>query len=147
MIETAELTAGSELDVLVAEKVMGLIACDQWQPMNLGSGGGPVMMGHSEKDSPHPGVNCYPAVPGSKHPYNGPQRYSMEIRAAWAVVEKLRPHYDFRLEVDTDKYWAMFARVLKRTEDGAVAGPRCEAEAETAPLAICLAALMAISKR
>ena len=74
------------LDVLVAEKVLGLAPCDKWSTMSLGSAGGRVMT--LPKDvCPHgnDGRSCYPAVPGLQWPGNGGVHYSEFIQAAWPI--------------------------------------------------------------
>jgi hypothetical protein len=121
------MNAGRELDALVAEKVMGFhkhhahdyyinVPDEEWDNNN---------------DAPFP--------------YYWPQwgfpPYSTSIADAWLVVEKLRENFDGIVLAyrngDTGKEW----RVEFNTEHG------WSAEyAETAPMAICLAALEAIKK-
>lgn len=45
-----------ELNRYIAEKVINLIPCDDWQMANLGSAGGPVLMSNCK----HPPGTCYP---------------------------------------------------------------------------------------
>jgi hypothetical protein len=157
--QTVELKAGRELDALVAERVMGLIPCAQWRSVNFGSGGGPTMMSHSEKDSPHPGQQCYPAVPGLDHPYNKPASYSTDIAAAWQVVERMR-ELGFRCmlellvsagtigppwHVNPEVASASFRRVGGEASlDEALHKNWWYSKAETMPLAICIAVLKSI---
>jgi len=62
--------------------------------------------------------------------------YSTDISAAWEVVEKLRGVWDIR---SMSKTWVAILSVQVGTSD-----KRVGEEAETAPLAICLAALKAV---
>ena len=129
------LTAGRELDALVAEQVMGekLIPdghCDECRSL-----GGPIML--------------------SEYGYGPPASYSTDIEAAWAVVEKLIamtvPYKDtvmhrvvFTLEhhevnrINGPNQWN--ARIMLLPEPGQWE----DIDAATAPLAICLAALKAV---
>ena len=107
-----------ELDVLVAEKVMGLLVVKHpaAAPTSVDFG---------------IGIDGFDGV----LPY-----YSTKIAAAWLVVEKMRtniPHDSWggftvphpRIEVSPKKdYWAVYMGIWYKT-------------AKTAPLAICLAAL------
>jgi hypothetical protein len=122
--EINALPAGRGLDVLVAEKVMGL------KP-------------HRE-DVPHAGTTCY--EPGS------PSRYSESIGAAWQVVEKLLT----LLKKDCLKFGLISPppgdfRNAQRWEAGLYefAGGEIiggvDAQADTAPLAICRAALKVVA--
>lgn len=127
------LKAGRELDLLVAEKVMSLVPCDNWRPINFGSAGGPAF----QKDCEH--ENCYPASErGSAHGrMGGCPQYSTNITLAWQVVEHLRKQ-GLEFTIDSrggDPYWAEFAN-----ENHTVGG---QASADTPALAICLAALKA----
>jgi hypothetical protein len=60
------------------------------------------------------------------------KHYSTDISAAWEVVEKLKPQFQ-EITIDADKDWRCYF-------DSACAF------AETAPLAICRAALLAVMK-
>ncbi len=96
------MKAGRELDVLIAEKVMG------------------------EKND----GNLHLWVP----------RYSISIEAAWDVVEKFR---GWRFELialrePAKNDWSQFMVTLSGPIDVAIVGT-----ADTAPLAICIAALRA----
>lgn len=116
------MEAGRELDALVAEKVMG------WEP---GPGG----------------IHLFPPKdePNRKRftRWNGEARvteiphYSTDIAAAWEVVEKLG--HKFQMFLNTRGKWteADFVHWPDNLK-GYVA-----ASADTAPLAICLAALKA----
>lgn len=96
------LPAGRELDVLIAEKVMGLVPCGAWRYANLGSAGGPVSMNDGCE---HGKAGCYPADEGL--PFGGPRRYSTDIAAAMEAVEKVCPsRWNFTCGVCLDGYWA-----------------------------------------
>jgi hypothetical protein len=121
---------GRELDALIAEKVMG------WGPIEIDRNGNPV------------GIN--PDYP-SKFKCHIVPNYSTDIAAAWTVVEKLKlcvwPTTDgrylclldqFSLEYG-DEYWFGGSNVLENIERDWIA-----AVAQTAPHAICLAALKTV---
>jgi hypothetical protein len=130
-IDTME--AGSELDALVAEKVMEwngthdvqYVDLDTWYSWckNCGKLGEDGEIGHWEPGMDQP-KGC--AVP---------PRYSTDITAAWEVVEKMP-----RLELIKYPGGHFFAGTGYADEDGW----EFEAEAPTAPLAICRAALKAV---
>ena len=71
-----DLTAGRAMDRLVAERIFGLVPCDSWDhPIG-------AVPGLRFKDScPHNGA-CYSAE-------KGPWPYSIDISAAWWIVEKM----------------------------------------------------------
>ena len=138
----AEMPAGREMDALVAEKVMGLAPCDAWSPVNFGSAGGPAMW--LDKPCGHDG-KCYPTP--SEHPFSGPLHYSTSIAAAWEVVERLR----------ADKVMGGASIAAVNAPDDATPGEWCVewfdgdhtldcAIGDTAPLAICRAALAAVAR-
>ena len=116
-----EPCAGRDLDALVAEKVMGLVRCQG-----------------KRHNAEYPNTYCY-ARPES--PENGGEvlEYSTRIEAAWEVVEKvlypcrwyLVPMSDDR--VSDDRGWGVF-----EGDDWYEV-----ALGESAPLAICRAALEA----
>ena len=115
-----DLKPGRELDVLIAEKVMG------WLP----GGANPLLAcpaGGSSADEGQTSI-CTPP------------NYSTEIGAAWAVIERLFLQYQFRtiLIPDWQNYW--LAHVYHRDEDIYIAAHSYK----TAPEAICKAALLAI---
>lgn len=145
------LQAGRELDALIAEKVMGWQAhhrqdkCDGVYIIRCGSCGGD---GHA---------NCYGGGQGSIQslcedvPCGDEASlppYTEEIAAAWQVAEKLRKRaFLFALwnkghgfvacfSSDDPVYWL----------EGIESGPASvdTVQADTAPLAICLAALKAV---
>ncbi len=121
------MNAGRELDKLVAENVMGHVPdptrCDRcgWKLENTPTAG-------CVKD------NC------SMRPMpelRGPRPYSTSIEAAWEVVETMK------LAVQPVHPYA--GRWMAGTKDPAHGGLYWDevTEAESAPLAICLAALRA----
>ena len=118
----SELNAGHELDALIAEKVMGF-AVKLWP--------------HTDR--------LFVAERG-----NGTQillpAYSTDIAAAWEVVEKLGERFHARLltpfiRSGDNHYWCGFTPLGMTGFNGR---PDYEAVAETAPLAICRAALKAV---
>jgi hypothetical protein len=117
------MEAGRELDALVAEKVMGLICSCRIE-------------------------RTYCAIHGEYH--TGSLRaYSTEIAAAWEVVEKVAVKgIDFYLEKDPHRsfYWCRFNDTIQGTfnREGYEDTRLGEGTADTAPLAICLAALEAV---
>jgi hypothetical protein len=80
------LKAGRALDELVAQKVMGLVPCDQWTPFNFGSAGGPALQKNCAHD------HCYPTVQldSVMGPVGGCPRYSSDIRAVYQVEERIK---------------------------------------------------------
>ena len=132
MEEIEKLEAGPELDALIAEKVMGLVPCEQWI-----DGMGTLSIIHrGDCDAPIK-LQCHDAKPG-----RWTKRYSTDISAAWEVVEKLTPQFiDFELGnrrnelFNADFIWGHGLRQYFR------------ANANTAPLAVCRAALKAVQSR
>jgi ABA sandwich protein len=124
----ADLPAGRELDALIADKVMKLILCPNWEPINLGSAGGL----HLQKMCTHKDKSCVPWRDGFEE---FSPRYSTDIASAWEVVEKLRPKV-LQLFEYPQRWEAGFGLPL--------AGWTSMEPAETAPLAICRAALKAV---
>jgi hypothetical protein len=85
-----------ELDVLVAERVMGLVPCDGWRRINLGSAGGPAMMQvrdvpfYNPEDLPactHAYGECFPIDTG--YPGSGPAKYSTDDNAARLMRDRI----------------------------------------------------------
>lgn len=111
---------GRELDVLIAEKVMNLSKEEMWGIMDYYSDGSPALA---------------PNFPP----------YSSDIAAAWEVVEKLK-YFDIQAPgapcngdeyENTSSNWRIELKVL----DCAYS---IYSEGETAPHAICLAALRSV---
>lgn len=123
-----ETSTNTELDALVAEKVLGMIPCDDWEGINLGSEGGQAMIKNCHQHS-----NCYPK--------NQPMAFSTLITAAWQVVEYLaEKEWEVTVKrlVGSDSiYEAMVDKRTGNPED------RFITNAGSAPLAICVAALRA----
>lgn len=116
------MKAGRELDALVAEKVMGESWCQLMKDGEATSETGPR--------------KCLCGAIG--YPYEHHRPYSTDIAAAWEVVEKIGLFTDKQLVLAHDgQNWIICEEVTP-------AG--CQmilASADTAPLAICLAALNA----
>ena len=129
-----ELTAGCELDALVAEQVMGMIGYN-----NLPT----ITDLEKQLDDPK---NVVDILPSGECRVIRP--YSTDIAAAWEVVEKLAEHYDWRLDLDQslrdDRPHMKYLCTFYLRNDSAVAMPVSEVYAPTMPLAICLAALKAV---
>ena len=120
------MVAGRELDALVAEKVMG------WERIVMKDKPGAVSWPHPPKgfDVNH---NRWSIIP----------HYSTDIAAAWEVVEKLAPEFEWILENDVkDGGWS--AIIYKWEGTSVVSSPIGRSDADTAPHAICLAALAAV---
>lgn len=121
------LTAGRELDALVAEKVMGFKVVDD--PLVDFNGARYI----------HKIEVAFERGPHSGHRW--PERvgplpaYSADIAAAWQVVERFWLVQIVRSEVYHEAYEV---RIMTET------GPEHVEEANTAPLAICRAALKAV---
>jgi hypothetical protein len=113
---TGELKAGRELDALVAEKVMG-VGVEWWngEPLYVVTQDGHISSHHLAE-------------------------YSTDIAAAWEVAEKLRAD---GLEISVHNSWP-YNDGRRWCCDIMAHGKWDNAKAETAPLAICLAALKAI---
>lgn len=112
--------AGRELDTLVAEMVMGY---------HKSTSGGFDGNDHE----------AWFRQNGAKVSVDGPPRFSTDIAAAWLVVEKMYLFHASFLLGSNDFGW-------KIVEDGQELGDTI-AEAATAPLVICLAALKIVEER
>jgi hypothetical protein len=129
--EGGSMNPGRELDALVAEKVMGLTQCAG----GMHGDSFPNSYCYAHPDTPEMGSEVYP--------------YSTDIVAAWEVVEKMwaehipRTRYGvYRLQLnrlDTGRYVCEFA-----CDPEGDFSTHSRGEADTAPLAICLAALKAV---
>lgn len=141
MIPSSEMTAGRELDALIAEKVMGVEPMLSWQVMSLDERSS-VFSGTKDecerwleshaKLFPISAYAGYHVGAWKHHPH-----YSTDIACAWQVVEKMRQlRYEFLLiTVRSSEFEARF------WSDN----PTCKALTHAAPLAICLASLKAVS--
>ena len=141
VMDYSTMEAGREMDALVAEKVMGSVPCDAWEIHNTRSWVLGDSCGHS---------SCYPEN-------SGPPEYSTNISAAWEVVKKIFS-MGFEISVSTysrdeDTLWVC---VIGHGMEGCVFPEAASApegmmdvpgaDAPTAPLAICRAALCAITR-
>lgn len=131
MLDTKPLVAGRELDALVAEKVMGAV----WTPT-------PSDMVFDEDywlEIPgKPGVFAYRYRDGRVKPKAGCPPYSTDMASAWEVVEKMEQRgHGFALADSQGPPW-------EATFDNLSSMLSYIETADTAPLAICLAALKAV---
>jgi len=127
--EILKLEAGRELDALVAEKVMGLVPCNNWLPFNAFSYIKSQTCRHE---------NCYPR--------GHPCLYSADWGAAGQVAEKMahEPHAWIIESINiiggspqwSATYWG-----------GGVEDDNDMVIGSTAPLAICRAALLAMEAK
>lgn len=130
------MNAGRELDAVVAEKVMG------WKRVVV----------PKDYDGLNAGVTLLPttstdvgwAPKGAYQLWHFCPSYSFDIRAAWLIVEKLRERKEI---YQVDCAWLRGANGYPDIYRSVVVmdGLRSvTADANTAPLAICLAALKAV---
>jgi hypothetical protein len=124
---------GRELDKLIAERVMGQTVGRKNFDGFGGRAGDPIIL-----------------TPGGPYNWEECPDYSTDIAAAWEVVEKLlaEPGKGFEISVghmfkrhkdkSETKYWECFIEDEKER--------RFIEEADTAPHAICLAALKAVGE-
>ena len=119
------MKAGRELDALVAEKVMGWKLFDR---AAMGWGPGPSVWSTGENSDD----------PMSSPTFQGFQP-SVDIRHAWLDVKKMAELHVVSVSCMFNKRWrceAVQAHSQRQTPVNAIA--------DTAPLAICLAALKAV---
>ena len=124
-----------DLDLIVAQRVMGLVPCPDWEVTNFGSAGGPALM----KKRNHPADRCFPTVTTSSiyGTIGGPRRYSTDIRAAWELVEHLLAYFQpagFRAEFTQGSGWKVGLRSTRARRWKWARGDKV-------PEAICRAAL------
>lgn len=124
-----------DLDARVADKVMDLVPCEKWGVQRF-TEFGPIYFG-GECDHGN-GDGCYPA--------GDPPKYSENMSAAFNVVEKV---YERGLG------WMLFSPNYNGTKWHAYQATSCadpdsgdwyELDGDTAPEAICLAALKAVGE-
>lgn len=142
--------AARELDALIAVRVMGFWFEDEHWWTKHRDGGSRAY------------ATAYLNLWGPSYRYDGLPKFSTDIAAAWAVVEKLAHHaihgsssglalkLDSITRVDDDvRWWAQFTPIvwMASAESGETPpAPRNVQEwHETAPLAICRAALKAVA--
>lgn len=141
MSETKERVAGRELDAIVAERGM----CATWTPSDDVARDICEMCGFAipiETLSLGRVVFAWRHEDGSLTPRDNMPAYSTDIAAAWLVVELMRADgWQFDLGSNDESEWyAEFVRVI-RGPRAAIGGLHTN---ESAPLAICLAALEAL---
>jgi hypothetical protein len=138
--EVLDVSAGRELDALVAEKVMGWVYREYWGQLVPSEHLDAPMWSEWAQDKSgdvcrHP-INRMPNIP-----YRGDKpwipEYSTDISAAWEVVEKNKEYWFFLMYSADMKQWWCEYRVNKQ---------KGRVTADTAPLAICRAALLAMSE-
>jgi hypothetical protein len=120
------LPNGRDLDALVAEKVMGWIDIKKQSIAN--AYGQPVMEDYVGQ----------PSI-GATQPVLVP-RYSTMIQEAWKVADKLRGEVQFLAVISGKGPQGTQPWICKINREGAF----LEERADTAPLAICLAALKGV---
>ena len=110
---------GRELDALVAEKVMGLVRCTAIAPDH-------ILPCHAHPANPDKGAET--------------PLYSTDIAAAWEVVEKIKNRNINLLWHEENQYWycCVHNEIFEVDQ---------EATSESAPHAICLAALKAVGEK
>lgn len=113
------MNPGRELDALVAEKVMGWTRTE-----HLG-------LKRTVWNIPAPSYIEWA---------DDPPPFSTDIAAAWEVVERLRANYSFQISADSSSDWECYLE----NEDLDIS--HVSARSETAPHAICLAALKTVEK-
>ena len=135
-----ELSAGRELDALIAEKVMG------WEYAQ--SSPDPAKYFCKEYGN-NAGWWYRPSMtPGVKHwgcaTCSPPPEYSTDIAAAWEVVEKLAP--DLYVTIEDERHNSeRFVSCWFRGDLWDNPNAEYLAQAGTVPLAICRAALKAVA--
>ncbi len=140
--QVESMPAGREMDGWIADKIIGLST-------------DPILHKASGKIEWSPGAIFYPQ---DHWEYPEIPSYSTDIAAAWQVVEKLNIKFFFQLSKNTKDYedgiyTASFhdLNLLKRYGEAMQSPPKDAptlwiAQAPTAPLAICRAALMTLLK-
>ncbi|HUR38493.1 MAG TPA: hypothetical protein VM222_03325 [Planctomycetota bacterium] len=121
-----ELPAGRDLDALVAEKVMGWI---EVRKQSIANAFGQHVM-DDYVGQPSIGVTQPVLVP----------RYSSMIQEAWKVADHLRNRSQFVAVISGMGPQGVQPWICKINRDGGF----LEERADTAPVAICLAALKAV---
>lgn len=133
--ERAELTAGRELDALIAERVMG-IAPEEWRYR--------CYVERHERDEAWC-YHCRALIGDAEVDGRIPQPYSTRIEDAWLVVEKMRADgWRVRLDDEPEGWGAWFRRGHDPIDPMI---PLYEGDVRLAsmPHAICLAALAALA--
>lgn len=126
--EILNMPAGRDLDALIAEKVMGWTRETYWvATLTIATG--------QREDEERSGLM---GPDGIRDVDNYPC-YSDDIAAAWEVVEKLRYEYSITVETTRTRRQEILAGFFVPNSYK----PTARAVADTAPLAICRAALLA----
>ena len=127
-MDSVGLQAGRELDALVAWKVMGQPPSLYHQgPFTCDIEGKVCCANCGTKDDFTIPVIC-PSVP-----------YSTSIAAAWEVIEQLPTEWWLEVGRRSDGSW--YCEICRGGDVPMAVGPPIRMVADTAPLAICLAAL------
>ena len=128
-----EMEAGPELDHLIEQRVFDKVPCDKWRHEYGGWGMAVIGAGQIWRKGDCEHDNCYP------EPY--PPKRSTDIAAAWEVVEhahKRGLHLVLFYDDTIGKWTCKFPFGLL--------GRRNDTQANTAPLAICIARLKALDQ-
>jgi hypothetical protein len=135
--------AGEKMNEAIARRVMNLIPCDQWQEMNFGSAGGPGLIKQCDHE------NCYPSnsLPSIGGTVGGCPPYSTEIGAAMTVFQRLRESDAWCcLTIKSDHAYVWDVHLTPSNwEDTFSHEPAVKVTSTLLPLAICRAALLAVS--
>jgi hypothetical protein len=121
-----EMEAGQDLDVLVARQVLGITV---YQATSVGYD---VLL---DKIDPKYGLYV-----STDHGWMELPEYSTDIAAAWALIER-HPHYVYLVRSNDNGRFGFKDRMTWKCRF--YAPQSFEVEADTAPFAICLAALKA----
>ena len=163
MVEADSIQAGRDLDCAVASEVFGapLLPRDRFDPNRAVyyMTAGDTFERDGERvyttdamfsfdligDVPDPAFfSAFPDAPNQSKAVAVPP-YSTDIKAAWEVVEALRARGIF---ADVASFEGNYSCDLFRSyARGLYESLGCNSEAETAPLAICRAALKAVSSK
>lgn len=131
--EVLSMPAGSEMDALIAEKVMGMELArplgEHFVSHDMAIDAGDMMLEGQSM--------------GVEWEYMQPPPFSSDISAAWKVVEKMRELYDVVIDLDSD---LVSCKLLNYVESGDYRTLVVEQIYKSAPLAICRAALLAVSE-
>lgn len=146
----AEMPAGREMDALVAEKVMGWRAWAErrgdytYIVFQLPGEREPfAKYRNPEAERARYAPIAFADIDEMKHVVCDIPRYSTEIAAAWEVVSALGERAPFPQYLEVANRYSDAAWIAKVFEGGVMVA---EAYADTAPLAICRAALAAVAE-
>lgn len=117
--EILNMPAGREMDILVAEKVMG------WTRKYVGEFGNQIW------DSPSQGAYLEDAIPN----------YSTDIASAWEVVEKMKEE-GFQFVIGTSELFGKPVRYFVEFKKEGTAFSHNRVYTDTVPLAVCRAAML-----